>query len=150
MKKVLLPVHGYDSDEDSLHLACKLAKGSKGKVYVLYVIEVERRLPLDADVIPEAARGEEVLQRMEKLGKEQQVEIEAEILQARDAGPAVVQEAVDREVDAIVIGIPYKRRYGLFNIGNIIPFILKHAPCPVMLWRGINGSTSSTADNNPF
>ena len=112
------------------------------------MIEVERRLPLDADVIPEATRGEEVLQRMEKLGKEQQVEIEAEILQARDAGPAVVQEAVDREVDAIVVGIPYKRRYGLFNLGNIIPFILKHAPCPVMLWRGTNGSTSSIADNN--
>ena len=147
MKRVLLPVHGYDSDEDSLHLACKLAKQSKGKVYVLYVIEVARRLPLDADITHESTRGEEVLQRMEKLGKEQQVRIEAEILQARDAGPVVVQEAVDREVDAIVIGIPYKRRYGLFNLGNIIPFILKHAPCPVILWRGTNGSTSTTADN---
>ncbi len=138
-KRVLVPVHGDDSDEASLSLACRLAKESKGKVYVLYVIEVARRLPLDADISQETAKGEQVLQRMEKLGKELQADIDAEILQARDAGPAVVQEAVDREVDAIVVGIPYKRRYGVFSLGNTVPFILKNSPCPVLLWRGTNG-----------
>ena len=83
---------------------------------------------------------------MEKLGKKYQGDIEAEILQARDAGPAVVQEAVQREVDAIVVGLHYKRRYGAFSLGKTIPYILKNSPCPVLLWRGkneINGAVPS-------
>ena len=138
-KKVLVPVHGDDSDESALALACKFAKESKGKVYILYVIEVARRLPLDADVSQETAKGEQVLQQMEKLGKKQQADVDAEILQARDAGPAVVQEAVEREVDVIVVGLSYKRRYGVFNLGSTVSFILKNSPCPVLLWRGTNG-----------
>ena len=79
---------------------------------------------------------------MEKLGEEDHGNLEAGILQARDAGPAVVQEAVDREVEAIVVALPYKRRYGSFSLGNTVPYILKNAPCPVLLWRqeiGVNG-----------
>ena len=135
-KRVLLPVNGDDSDEESLRLACSLVKESKGKIYILYVIEVARQFPLDADVSSETVRGEEVLQRMEKLGKEYQVEVDAEILQAREAGPAVVQEAVEREVETIVVGVPYKRRYGAFSLGRTVPFILRNSPCPVLLWRG--------------
>ena len=103
-KRVLLPVNGDDSDEESLTLACNLVRESKGKIYVLYVIEVARQLPLDSDVSSEFAKGEEVLQRIESLGKKYHVEVEAEILQAREAGPAVVQEAVERQVGAIVVG----------------------------------------------
>ena len=80
---------------------------------------------------------------MEKLGKEYQANIEAEILQAREAGPAVVQEAVDREVEAIVVGSPYKRAYGVFSLGKTVPFILKNSPCPVLLWRGQNGTNGN-------
>ncbi len=142
-KKVLLPVRGEESDEESLRLACALTREAKGKIYVLYVIEVGRQLPLDADISSETAKGEQVLQRMEKLGKEYQANIEAEILQAREAGPAVVQEAVDREVEAIVVGSPYKRVYGVFSLGKTIPFILKNSPCPVLLWRGQNGTNGN-------
>ncbi len=133
--KVLVPVCGVAADEDALVLACDIIRPAKGKVYVLYVIEVRRSLPLDADVEVENARGEDVLQRMENLGKKLHVDLEAEILRARDAGPAVVQEAVDREVEAIVIGAPYRWHHGVFSLGQTAPYILRNAPCPVLLWR---------------
>ena len=38
---------------DALALACVLAKRNKGKVYAVYVIEVARPLPLDADLSPD-------------------------------------------------------------------------------------------------
>lgn len=142
-KRVLLPVHGDELDQDSLQLASKLTKESKGKIYVLYVIEVDRRLPLDADISSEDAKAEQVIQQMEALGKKYKVEIEGYQISARDAGPAVVQEAVEREVDAIVVGLHHKRRYGVFSLGNTVPFILKHSPCPVLLLRGKNGAVSS-------
>ncbi|MCZ6614265.1 MAG: universal stress protein [Chloroflexi bacterium] len=142
-KRVLLPVHGDELDQDSLQLACKLVKESKGKIYVLYVIEVDRRLPLDADISSEDAKAEQVIRQMEELGKKYKVEIEGYQISARDAGPAVVQEAVEREVDAIVVGLHHKRRYGAFSLGKTVPFILKHSPCPVLLLRGKNGATPS-------
>ena len=145
-KRVLLPVHGDEFDQDSLQLACKLTKESKGKVYVLYVMEIDRRLPLDADISSEDAKAEQVIQQMEELGKKYKVEIEGYPVSARDAGPAIVQEAVEREVDAIVVGLHYKRRYGAFSLGKTIPYILKNSPCPVLLWRGkneINGAVPS-------
>jgi nucleotide-binding universal stress UspA family protein len=142
--RVLVPVCGVEADEEALTLACEMIRPAKGKVYVLYVIEVRRSLPLDADVETENARGEDVLQRMEKLGEELRVDLEAEILRAREAGPAVVQEAVDRQVQAIVIGAPYRRHHGVFSLGHTAPYILRNAPCPVLLWRqeiGMNGKS---------
>ena len=142
VKKVLVPVHGDESDLQALSLARSMTHEMKGRIYVLYVIEVEHKLPLDAEVDPESAKGEEVLQRIEKLGKGYHCEIEAEILQAREAGPAVVQEAVDRQVEAIVMAMPYKKLHGNFSLGETVPYILKNAPCPVLLLRGemaING-----------
>ena len=133
--RVLVPVCGVEADEDALALACDMIRPAKGKVYVLYVIEVRRSLPLDADVEAENAKGEDVLQRMENLGKKFHVDLEAGILRARDAGPAVVQEAVDREVQAIVIGVPYRWHHGVFSLGHTVPYILRNAPCPVLLWR---------------
>jgi nucleotide-binding universal stress UspA family protein len=147
--RVLVPVCGMEADEDALALACDMIRPAKGKVYVLYVIEVLRSLPLDADVEAENAKGEDVLQRMETLGKEFHVDLEAEILRARDAGPAVVQEAVDRGVQAIVIGEPYRWHHGVFSLGNTAPYILRNAPCPVLLWRqgmSTNGKPKKKGD----
>ena len=144
--KVLVPVNGEDCDEEALWLAQKMTRATSGKIFVLYVIEVQRSLPLDADVGSESVRGEAVLQRMETLSQESHSDVEAEILQARDAGPAVVQEAVERHVDVIVLAVPYKRRYGVFSLGNTVPYILKNAPCPVLLLRqeiGPNGDVGS-------
>ena len=148
--KVLVPVRGDESDNEALSLACEMTRGTKGKVYVLYVMEIQRYLPLDADPGGELAKGEEVLQRMEKLGEQFHGDIEAEILRARDAGPAVVQEAEEREVEAIVVAVPYKTRYGVFSLGSTVPYILKNATCPVLLWRqqiSTNGATSATGRN---
>ena len=133
--KVLVPVHGDECDTEALSLACDLTHDSKGMVYVVYVIEVHRELPLDAEAILEEDRCETVLERMENLGKKFHGNIQAEILRARDAGPALVQEAEEREVEAIVIALPYKTQHGVFSLGRTVPYILKNAGCPVLLWH---------------
>ena len=94
---ILVPVNGDWPDEKAVELACDFAKISKGKVIVLYVIEMSRNLPVDAEVNEATARGEEILKTIEELTHDQPCEIEAELLQARQVGPAVVQEAAERE-----------------------------------------------------
>ncbi len=133
--KVLVPVHGDECDTDALSLACDITRDSKGKVYVVYVIEVHRELPLDAEATLEEERCETVLEQMENLGKKFHGNVQAEILRARDAGPALVQEAEEREVEAIVMALPYKTHNGVFSLGHTVPYILKNAACPVLLWH---------------
>src|SRR3989337_873632 len=102
---------------DALALACVLAKRNKGRVYAVYVIEVARTLPLDAELPPEARHGEEILTRAEQVADSLDFEVSAEILQARDAGHAIVDEAIERTVDGIILGMGYKRPLGAFQMG---------------------------------
>ena len=72
---------------------------------------------------------------MESIAEEEGYEVETDLLQARDAGPAIIDEAVEREVDLILIGVTYKRRFGQFSLGSVVPYILKNAPCHVILYH---------------
>ncbi|MCH7608890.1 MAG: hypothetical protein IIC94_10065, partial [Chloroflexi bacterium] len=86
LSRVLVPVNGSALDDDIVSLACEMVDHKKGTVWVLYVIEVARTFPLDAEVPIQTARGEQVLQHLEALGRSKKCRIDGEILQARDAG----------------------------------------------------------------
>lgn len=134
--RYLVPVHGDAMDDVTVALACDLARLHKAEVWVLYVIQVARRLPLDAYVPEETTRGEAVLARVEEIGRGRKVPTHGEILQARDVGPAIVQEAADRGAELIVLGMPETERYGIFTMGEVVPHVLKHSLCPVIVSRG--------------
>lgn len=134
--KFLVPVTGKKADDDIVRTACVLSRKSKGKVYVVHVIEVSRALPLDAEVEEETQSGESVLANAEKIADVMDCQVETEILQARETGPAIVDEAVERGVDMIIMGVEYKKRFGEFGMGDVAPYVLRNAPCPVLLWRG--------------
>ena len=136
VSSVLVAVSGNSCDEEMVRLACDLLESSRSMIYILYVIEVERGLPGDAEVTPAAAKGEQVLKDMEGVARNYKCHMEAKLVQARKAGTAVVQEAVDKGVDAIVVGTSYKRPFGSYSLGESIPYILKNAPCRVVVSRG--------------
>ena len=143
VSSVLVAVKGEQSDDEVVRLGCELLNSSKGKLHILYVIEVERALPDDAVIPPASAKGEAVLQHAEGVAKAYKRKAEAELVQTRQAGYAVVQEAVEKGVDAIVLGIPYRQRYGSFVLGETIPYVLKHAPCRVLIWRDSQFETAT-------
>jgi len=128
-------VAGTEADEEAIKLACRLAKKNKGRICAVYVITIERTLPLDTEMVPEIKKAESILEHVEIIAEEENYEIETDILQAREAGLAIVDEAVEREVDLIVMGVTYGRRFGQFSLGNMVPYVLKNAPCPVILYH---------------
>lgn len=119
----------------AVEFACTIAKRSRGKVSVVHVIEVKRALPLDADLTSEAQRGEDILSQAEGAAKRQDFEIDGDLLQARDAGHAIVDEALERQADAIIIGVPFRRPFGEFELGKVPSHVLKSAPCEVIMLR---------------
>ena len=62
--------------------------------------------------------------------------LEPVLLQARDVGAAIVDETIERGADLLVVGLPYRKRFGgEFAIGRTIPYILQNAPCAVWVVR---------------
>lgn len=134
-KSILVPVDGSEASMMAVEFACSIAKRSRGKVHVVHVIEVRRSLPLDAEMVTEAQRGEEILTQAEMAAKRQDSEVEGDLLQARDAGHAIVDEAVERQADAIIMGVPFRRPFGEFELGRVPTHVLRTAPCEVILLR---------------
>jgi len=135
LERILVAVSGKDADVEAVKLACDLAKKPKAKVYVVYVIEVKRSLPLDAVIESEITKAEKVLARAEEIAADRDYEVETDLIQAREVGPAIVDEAMEREVNLILMGVTYKKRFGVFNLGRVISYVLEGAPCRVLLCR---------------
>jgi len=133
LKRILVPAGGGEADKDAIELACRLAKKNKGKIWSVYVITIKRALPVDAEIESETHEAEDILNRIEEVAENLDYEVETDVLQARDAGPAIIDEAVERGVDLILMAITYKRRFGQFSLGNIVPYVLKNTQCPVIL-----------------
>ena len=115
LERILVAASGKDADVEAVKLACDLAKKSKAKVHVVYVIEGKRSLPLDAVIESEIEKAEKVLTRAEEIAADRDCEVETDLIQAREVGPAIVDEAMEREVDLILMGDTHKKRFGVFD-----------------------------------
>ena len=132
---VLVQVTGVPSDNVAVRIACELLESRRSTLHLLYVIEVARDTPLDAVVADDSLVGEQALEDMERVARRYNCIIEAHLVQAREAGTAVVREAADKNVEAIVIGTSVTESYGQYSLEKHVPYILRHAPCRVILSR---------------
>ena len=135
VRSYLVPVDGSEAAYHALGVVCDLARRAKATVHILHVIEVPRSVALDAELEAEVQRGEEILDRAEQVASDHGITVEGDLLQARQAAHAVVDEAVERGVDAIVVGVEYHRPLGLFELGRLPAYVLEHAPTQVWLIR---------------
>jgi nucleotide-binding universal stress UspA family protein len=132
---VLVPVDGSEHGFAALKLACSLTRRNKGTIFAVYVIEVARNLALDAEMAFDAEKAELVLQRSEQITDQLDAKIEGEILQARDAGHAIVDEAIERGVSAIILGVGFEKPLGEFEMDDNATYVMQHAPCKVIMLR---------------
>jgi nucleotide-binding universal stress UspA family protein len=135
-RNILVAVAGNGMDEDLVRMACNLClkgKMGKGRVIVINVVEVPRTLPLDAVVDNHA--NDRVLDAVIAVAQGMSVEIEAEVIQAREAGPAIVDEANDRDCRLIMLGLVPRSRFGQFDLGKTVPYVMEHAHGRVWVMR---------------
>lgn len=134
-RSILAPVAPGDASLDAAALGAALARQAGGALTLLHVIEVERTLPVTADMELEGRRGEELLRRARAAAEGGGVTIEDELLQAREAGPAIVEAAEAHGADAIVLGVAAAPAPGRFDVGRTAEYVLGHAPCAVWIAR---------------
>ena len=83
----------------------------------------------------EEAAGDDVLSKAEDVARKQGFQVEGEILHAREAAPAIVDEAIERGADLIVMGIGYQGPFGEFQLPRVVQAVLKSSPCRVWVCR---------------
>ncbi len=133
---VVLALNGGPSDERIVRLAAELARPAHGELIGVHVVEIDWTLPLDADVAGNSEEAQRVLDLAESTAEKVGYKIEPVLLQARNVGAALVDEASERDADLLVLGLPYRTRFGGdFAVGRTIPYALKNAACAVWVVR---------------
>jgi len=132
----MLALNGGPTDGRIVSLVAEFARAIKAEIVAVHVVEIDWTLPLDADVAGNSEEAQRVLDVAEAKAEESKQRLEPVLLQARDVAAALVDEAIEREVDLLVLGLPYRKRFGGdFAIGRTIPYVLKNAPCAVWVVR---------------
>ena len=136
--RILVPILGEESvDDPALKVVALLLEGRDGvEASLLHVIEVPFDRNLDAEDEPAVTRADEVLGRAEAMLTERGVPVRTSTVQARAAGPAIVDDANEMGADLIVMGLRYKKRFGgQWDAGRTVPYVMRNSTAPVWCLR---------------
>ncbi len=137
--RIIIPVSGGAEDDRAIELVGELAQRHPTSITLVYVVEVQQAMPLDAELPEAVARGEDVLvhtERITRLRLPTSVDlISTDLLQARSSGAAIVDEAIEQNADLILMATSITIKYGKQVIGEAASYVIKNAPCDVILIR---------------
>ena len=135
-RRAVVALSGGRTDRPIVTLAADIARAGRAEIVGVHVVEIDWTLPLDADVAGHDENAQRVLDIAEATAEAAHYQMETVLLQARDVGAAIVDEATERGADLVICGLPFRRRFGGdFAVGPTIPYILKNSPCAVWIIR---------------
>jgi nucleotide-binding universal stress UspA family protein len=142
-RRILVPLAGADADDDALRLTANLLSARAAErgtdpveVILVHVIEVGFERTLDTEDVSATAFADEVLGRGAEFFDARAIPNRVGMIQARAAGPAIVDEAVASSADLIVMGLRYKRRFGgSWDAGRTVPYVMRNSKAPVWCLR---------------
>jgi nucleotide-binding universal stress UspA family protein len=136
--RLLVPLLGDPAiDDPALRLAGLLLAGRAGvEASLLHVIEIPFDRTLDAEDIDAMARADEILSRAEAMLAALDIHVRTSTVQARAAGPAIVDDANEMGTELIVMGLRYKKRFGgQWDAGRTVPYVMRNSTAPVWCLR---------------
>ena len=135
-RRAVIALSGGSFDNEIVRLALELGRQSHSELIAVHVVELNWTQPLDADVAERSEEAQRVLDAAEGIAEAMHGKLESVLVQARDVGAAIVDEAAARDADLLILGLPYRTRFGGdFAIGRAVPYALKNAPCAVWVVR---------------
>ena len=134
--RILTPVNGTPASDHAFRWCCQFARSNRADLMAVYVFEIPMEFAVESirghwDVL----EGENILHQVERIADAEHCKVEASMIAARNAGPAIVLEAAQRSIDLLVVGLPFDRSAVGLPMGTTSTFILKHAPCQVLISR---------------
>ena len=133
---ILVPMVGSRISSEAMVMACQLAAEEKSAIQALVVIEVPMNLPLES-ILPEEKRvAQGLLDEAKELAEEYAVPLYQKIVAGRIAGRTIVEEAIASKSQIVMIGAERKRRTGERFFGGTVEYVLRKAPCKVLVVSG--------------
>ena len=134
-RTIVVPVVRSRESEDALVAASRLAAERRSTVVVLHVLELPLDRPLDADLGAVEDRADRLLDDAQAVVEEYGVRAVSRLLRARSTPRAIVDEAVARNAELIVLGAP-RGRTGRATFGRTAERVLKLSPIRVLVTAG--------------
>jgi APA family basic amino acid/polyamine antiporter len=131
---ILVPIVSGPGSREAVEVAARLATERAGRIVLLRVVVVPLELPLDADLAPQLEEANRLLDDASAIAAAYGVRTVGRVVRARHAGRAIVDEAERRDAEIIVLGAPRGAHRAIF--GHTVDYVLKHAPCRVMVAAG--------------
>jgi nucleotide-binding universal stress UspA family protein len=142
-RRAVVALSGGTVDDLVVRLALEVTRHTHGELVAVHVVELDWTQPLDADVAERSEEAQRVLDAAEAIVESAHGRLESVLVQARDVGAAIVDEAAARDADLLILGLPYRTKFGGdFAIGRAVPYALKNAPCAVWVVREPRGEES--------
>jgi APA family basic amino acid/polyamine antiporter len=133
-RTILVPIVSGPESHESVDLAARLAAERGATIVALRVIVAPLDQPIDADMHDQELEADHLLDDARATAELYGVRVIDRIVRARNAGRAIVEEAERRQAEIIVLGAPRGRHRDIF--GKTVDYVLKNAPCRVMIAAG--------------
>jgi APA family basic amino acid/polyamine antiporter len=131
--RILVPMKLGPIGEEMVATAVALAEDHDAAIDAVFVILVPLEHAIDAPLHDLEEQAAASLAEATLLGEEHGVHVEPITVRARSIGRAIVEQAVERESDLIVLGSsPRWRRQSAF-FSPTVDYVLRTAPCEVLV-----------------
>ncbi|HEY3677057.1 MAG TPA: universal stress protein [Candidatus Tumulicola sp.] len=128
-------------------LAVKLARGERSDLLVLYVIEVPRTLPPDAEMPDEEREALDALGAAETIANENNVNLRTETIKVRSTAEAVLEIAKREKANLLILGSYLEGKYVGARLGTAVQEIAADAKCDVLI--GVEGKHGTLFGEEP-
>jgi len=136
-RTIVVPILRTAESEEALVAAARLAAERRATIAIVRVLEVPLELPLDVALPEEEQEANRELDDAQALVESYGVRAVARLKRARSAGPAIVEEARQRNAELVVVGAPRRRgRSGAPLFGRTVEYVLKASPSRVLVAGG--------------
>ena len=133
-RTILVPIVSGPESHEPIDLAARLAAERGATIVALRVIVVPLDRPLGIELPAEEDEADELLDDARLAAAAYGVRTIDRVVRARNAGRAIVDEATRRQAEMVILGAPRGRHREIF--GKTVDFVLKNAPCRVMVAAG--------------
>ena len=133
-RTILVPIVSGPESHEPVDLAARLAAERGATIVALRVIVVPLDRPLGSELAAEEVEADELLDEARLAAAAYGVRTIDRVVRARNAGRAIVDEAARRQAEMVILGAPRSPHREIF--GKTVDFVLKNAPCRVMVAAG--------------
>jgi nucleotide-binding universal stress UspA family protein len=138
-RRAVVALSGDTVDNACVRLAIETARhghGGNAEIVGVHVIQVAWSMALDVDNASEYDKSQYILDAADQSVDNAHLKMRTVLVQSRDAGAAIVDEAFACDADLIIVGLPVRRWTSSDeSVGHVAAYVLRHAQCAVWVVR---------------